>query len=184
MNIGLSQRILYHNSRSYDSIEHGWYDYLRNHNLIFIPNGLKQDFDKLADTLDLLILTGGDDSKLRRTTEIKIASKFLHRNKPILGVCHGSLLLTDILGGTIEDVDGHINTSHSVYYLGDEHYVNSYHSLAIKKLHSSGTELVVDPEGNCEAWIDNKIAGVMWHPERMKIAWLPDEIQSFLNLNK
>ena len=178
LKIGLSQRILYHKGRAYDSIEHGWYSYLKEHTLFYVPNTLQQDFDKLADDLDMLILTGGDDSTLRRTIETKIAAKVMQRNKPVLGVCHGAFLLTDLLGGEVRDIENHTDTNHSVYYFGDEYYVNSYHSLSIAKTHSSATTLVVDADGNSEAWIDKKLAGIVWHPERMKKPWIPDEIQT------
>lgn len=178
MKIGLSQRILYHKGNIYDSIEHGWYSYLKEHMLYFVPNKLEQDFDKLADELDMFIMTGGDDSILRRTVEIKLSTKIMQRDKPIIGICHGAFLLTDLLGGEVNSIDNHRDTNHSVYYFGDEHYVNSYHSLTITKPHSTATSLVVDANGNCEAWIDKKLAGVVWHPERMESPWLPDEIQT------
>jgi len=178
LKIGLSQRILYHKGRAYDSIEHGWYSYLKEHTLFFVQNNIQQDFDKLADELDMFIITGGDDSTLRRAIETKLASKIMQRNKPVIGICHGAFLLTDLLGGKVEDVITHMDTSHSVYYFGDEYSVNSYHSLAISQTHKTATQLVVDPEGNTEAWIDKKLAGVVWHPERMENPWIPDEIQS------
>lgn len=178
LKIGLSQRILYHKGRAYDSIEHGWYSYLKEHTLFFVKNDLSQDFDKLADELDMLILTGGDDSTLRRTVETKIAAKVMQRNKPVLGVCHGAFLLTDLLGGEINETPNHSDTYHCVYYFGEEKIVNSYHNLAIAKTHSSATTLVTDAEGNVEAWIDKKLAGVVWHPERMETPWLPDEIKN------
>ena len=143
-----------------------------------IKNTLQQDFDKLADELDMFIITGGDDSTLRRTIETKLASRIMQRNKPVLGICHGAFLLTDLLGGHTEETIGHTNTSHRVYYFGDEYSVNSYHNLAITKPHTTATTLVVDPEGNTEAWIDKKLAGIVWHPERMETPWIPDEIQS------
>jgi gamma-glutamyl-gamma-aminobutyrate hydrolase PuuD len=182
--IGLSQRILYHKGRAYDSIEHGWYSYLKGDMLFFIQNNLDQDFDKLADMIDVLILTGGDDSALRRTVETKLASKVMQRNKPVIGICHGALLLTDLMGGFVEETMCHNDVLHQVYYFGEERTVNSHHSLAIRKLHTTGTELVVDTEGNCEAWIDKKLAGVMWHPERMLHPWMPDEIQDLIWRNE
>ena len=77
MKIGLTQRVLYHKGRAYDSIEHSWYSYLKNHTLTFIPNRLDQDFEQLAESIDALIITGGDDSVLRRTTELKVASAMM-----------------------------------------------------------------------------------------------------------
>lgn len=101
----------------------------------------------------------------------------MQRNKPVLGVCHGAFLLTDLLGGVIGDVGNHSDTDHDIYYFGDARTVNSYHSLAITKLHATATALAVDSDNNCEAWIDGNIAGVVWHPERMSDPWLPDEIK-------
>lgn len=182
MNIGLSQRILYHKGRAYDSIEHGWYPYLKGHTLFFIQNIIDQDFDLLESQLDALILTGGDDSTLRRITEIRIASRMLKNHKPILGVCHGCFLLTDLLGGIVKSVDGHLDTEHTINYFNDQFMVNSYHTLTIKQPHSTATVLATDSEGNCEAWIDKNIAGVVWHPERMEIPFLPTEIQQLIKL--
>ena len=180
MKIGLTQRILYHKERAYDSIEHGWYSYLKDHTLFDIPNNLDQDFHNIADQLDKLIITGGDDSVLRRTVEIKLAAAMMQRNKPVIGICHGAFLLTDLLGGEVEEVDAHTDTKHPVFYFGDIKIVNSFHSLGIAKLHSSGTVLCTDELGYVEAFIDGKLAGVVWHPERMDTPWLPDEIEELL----
>lgn len=180
MNIGLSQRIIYHNDIAYDATEHGWYSYLKHHTLKYIPNTLSQDFSALADNLDAFVITGGNDSSLRRTVEIKLSSAMMQRNKPVIGVCHGAFLLTDLLGGTIKPVDGHSGTTHDVNYFGDMISVNSYHNISITKIHQTGTQLCTDDHGHTEAFIDGKMAGVVWHPERMQIPWLPNEIENLL----
>jgi len=181
MLIGLSQRVLLHRNRAYDAFEQGWYSYLKDHTLLAIPNRLDQDFDELSHVLDVLILTGGDDSTLRRNVELKMASCMLEKQKPILGVCHGCFLLTDVLGGQVDEVMGHADTLHTVNYFGDSMVVNSHHTLGILKLHKSGTVLATDPDGHCEAWIDGNIGGIVWHPERMSMPWIPDEIQDLLD---
>ena len=180
MKIGLTQRVLFHKGRAYDAVEHGWYSYLKGHTLVTIPNRTDQDFNSLAEELDALIITGGDDSTIRRTVELKLAGQFALRRKPIVGVCHGCFLLVDVLGGTAVDVEEHMDTDHNINYFGDVVAVNSYHTLAITELHKSGTALATDSAGNIEAWIDGNMAGVVWHPERMKNAWLPDEIINLL----
>ena len=184
MNIGLTQRILYHKGRAYDSIEHGWYSYLDGHTLSFIRNDVAQDFESLADTLDCLIITGGDDPALRRIVETRMATQMLARGKPIIGICHGAFLLTDLLGGEVTDVITHMDTSHPIWYFGEEKTVNSYHNLCINDPPGSATVLAVDSEGYCESWIDGKIAAVVWHPERMEVPWLPDEIENLLTQRK
>jgi gamma-glutamyl-gamma-aminobutyrate hydrolase PuuD len=178
MNIGLTQRVLVHNKQAYDSTDQAWYRYLEGHTLSFIPNRTNQDFKHVADTLDCLIITGGDDSPLRRVAELKIATEMMKQQKPILGVCHGSFLLQDVLGGTIESIDNHYNTEHTVYYNDQEFTVNSYHMLSIKS--ACGNTVVIDNDGNTEAWIDGNIAGVVWHPERMEHPWLPTEINNLI----
>ncbi len=180
MKIGLSQRILFHKGRAYDAAEHGWYSYLSNHTLFFVANNIKQDFQQIAESLDCLILTGGDDSSIRRITETKLAGIMLQYNKPVIGVCHGALLLTDLLGGTVETINDHYDCNHPISYQNKEVTVNSYHNLSIKSTHTSATQLAFDSSENCEAWIDGKLAGVMWHPERMTTPWLPIEINNLL----
>lgn len=182
MNIGLSQRVLYHKGRAYDSLEHGWYHFLKDHTLYFIPNRLDQDFEQLAFDLDCLIITGGDDSSIRRATEFKIASAMMKELKPILGVCHGAFMLTDVLGGEVIQCEGHMDTNHNVFYKGEKIMVNSHHGQTINKLHSSATCLATDELGACEAWIDKNMAGIVWHPERMEIPFLPEEIKTIMRL--
>ena len=182
MKIGLSQRVLYHRGRAYDSLEHAWYGYLKNHMLTVIPNNVNQDFSAIADQLDSFIITGGDDSTIRRTTELKLAQQMMLRKKPVIGICHGCFLLTDVLGGQVTDITDHQDIEHRVWYFGESHQVNSYHNLCVRQLHNGATELVVDDQGHCEAWIDGHLAGVVWHPERMKTPWMPDEINQLLKL--
>ena len=100
--------------------------------------------------------------------------------KPVIGVCHGAFLLTDLFGGRVEPMTDHMDTDHQVYYFGEQRTVNSYHNIGITKLHQGATELVVDAQGHCEAWRDGTLAGVVWHPERMTEPWLPDEIEVLL----
>ena len=183
MRIGLTQRVLYHKGRAYDSIEHGWYSYLKDHTLSFIPNKAN-DSKSIADELDCLIITGGDDSAIRRRTELNLASEMLKRSKPILGICHGSFLLTSILGGTITEIENHMDTDHTVSYHDEAFPVNSFHTLCIKTPHKSAIVLAVDDQNNCEAWIDGNISGVVWHPERMKTPWMPYEIHRSFFHNK
>lgn len=188
MKIGLTQRIIYLNGISYDSTEHGWYSYLNEHTISIIKNVVEQDFDAIADDLDCLILTGGNDSTLRRVVEIKLSTCMMQRNKPIIGICHGAFLLNELLDGTcITDTMNssinrytHMGNDHIVTYKNVEKTVNSYHNLCIDSPPKTATVLAVDSEGYCESWIDGKIAAVVWHPERMEVPWLPDEIENLL----
>ena len=174
----LSQRIMYNNGVAYDCTEHNWYGFFNNHNLIFLPNSQKIECGLLADHADVFIITGGDDSNLRRSIELKMATEMMMRKKPVIGICHGAFLITDILGGAVTPVTGHSNTDHALYYKDRIIKVNSFHDQAITRLHSKGQVLCVDDSGNIESFIDDKLAGIVWHPERMPDPFIPDEIQN------
>lgn len=182
LRIGLTQRVLYHRGRAYDALEHGFYQFLDGHKLVFIPNTQDQDFEELTDSLDCLIITGGDDSTVRRRTELRVATIMMQSFKPILGICHGAMLLVDVLGGTVCGIDGHSDTVHEVNYAGRRIVVNSHHDQTICRTHGAAQTLVTDDDGNCEAWIDGLLAGIVWHPERMKAPFIPAEIQQVIKL--
>lgn len=182
MKIGLSQRILYQNGIAYDASEHGWYNLLTGHNLFFIPNTMNQDFDVVANDLDSYIITGGDDSDLRRTVELRMASKMLERNKPVVGICHGAFLLAEMLGATVEEVKNHSGVDHPIFYHREVREVNSYHNLGILSMPDKVEIICRDYLGNIEAFVDGNIAGIVWHPERMKEPWIPPEIAFMLKI--
>jgi len=180
LKLGLSQRVLLHKNRAYDALEHGWYSYLKAHTLFPIANRPEQDFNDLANELDAFIITGGDDSTVRRLTEVRLATQMIARRKPVIGICHGAFLLTEILGGQIGEIEGHSNTEHLINYFGELRIVNSHHTFCITQPHDSAVVLANDDQGNCEAWINGNIAGIVWHPERMLVPWIPDEIAQLL----
>jgi|FreactTroBogLake_1042271.scaffolds.fasta_scaffold00169_40 hypothetical protein len=180
--IALSQRIVYHKGRAYDATEHAWYKLLLGHTLFFLPNTLDQDFDKIADHVESFIITGGDDSTLRRTVELKLAGKMMQRNKPVVGVCHGAFLLGETLGCTIQEIPKHMDVEHYIMYHGEAIKVTSHHSLGITKMHETGQILCLADTGEVEAFIDGKVAGIVWHPERMEKPWIPPEIALLLGI--
>ena len=177
MRIGLTQRVLSHRDRAYDSLEHSWYEYLQGHTLIPIANRLCVPFPNI----DLLLITGGDDHPVRSQIEHELADSMLSRNLPVIGVCHGCQFLTTKLGGSVVPVEDHMDSYHEVRYRDESHLVNSYHKLRIERAPPAATVLARDPDGYPEAWIQGKTAGVMWHPERMTQPWIPREIQQLLD---
>jgi N5-(cytidine 5'-diphosphoramidyl)-L-glutamine hydrolase len=177
MRIGLTQRVLLHRGRAYDSLEHSWYEFLQGHTLVSIPNRLPIEIPDI----DVLIVTGGDDHPVRNQVEHELIDHMRSRNVPVIGICHGCQLLTQKLGGTVVPVDDHMDSYHEVEYHGTQHLVNSYHTLRIQQAPSNATVLARDPEGYAEAWISGRTAGVMWHPERMQQPWWPAEVAQLLN---
>jgi len=177
MRIGLTQRVLFHQDRAYDSLEHSWYEFLQGHTLIPIANRLCTKFPDI----DLLIITGGDDHPVRNQIEHELVNSMLSRDLPIIGVCHGCQLLTQRLGGSVVPVEDHQDSYHEVFYQDESHLVNSYHKLRIELSPPGATVLARDPDGYPEAWIQGRTAGIMWHPERMTLPWVPSEVGSLLS---
>jgi gamma-glutamyl-gamma-aminobutyrate hydrolase PuuD len=85
-----------------------------------------------------------------------------------------------MMGGEVGEIDGHLDTVHDVNYFGEVKQVNSHHNMYIKTPPPKSIILVNDDQGNCESWIDGKLAGLVWHPERMSNPWIPDEIDQLL----
>lgn len=176
MRIGLTQRVLFHRDRAYDSLEHSWYEFLQGHTLIPIANRLPIDITDL----DALIITGGDDHPVRNQIEHELANQMFLHDLPVIGICHGCQLLTQRLGGSVVPVLDHEDCYHEVFYQDQPHLVNSYHRLRIERSPPGATVLARDPAGYAEAWIQGRTSGIMWHPERMPQPWIPAEIQRLL----
>ena len=177
MRIGLTQRVLFHRDRAYDSLEHSWYEYLQGHTLIPIPNRIPV----IIPDIDLLIVTGGDDNPVRDHVEQQLVATMIEQDRPVIGICHGCQLLTRYLGGRCATVNGHNGKNHTVWNSGTTHTVNSYHNLRIERMPKGARALALTDDNVPEAWIAGKIAAVMWHPERMDQPWLPKEIQYLLD---
>jgi gamma-glutamyl-gamma-aminobutyrate hydrolase PuuD len=182
LNIGLTQRVLVHNGFAYDATSVEWYTFLKHHTLSIISNRVDQDFEKIANTLDALIITGGDDSTVRRIVETKLTALMMKQRKPVLGVCHGAFLLTHLCGGVVTEVDGHHNVEHQITCNNEVITVNSYHTLQISQPHKSATVLATC-DGVCESWIDGTLAAIVWHPERMKNPVIPNQIKELFKWN-
>jgi len=176
MRIGLTQRVLLHKGRAYDSLDHSWYEFLQGHALVSIPNRLPVEIPDI----DVLIITGGDNHPVRSQVEHELADEMFSRNLPVIGVCHGCQLLTEKLGGSTKPVDGHMDSYHTVTYHDQRHLVNSYHKLRIEQPPPGAIVLARDPDGYVEAWILGHTAGIMWHPERMLQPWIPREVEHLL----
>jgi len=180
MNIALTQRTLVHKNRAYDSLEQGWYSLLKNHTLFYVPNSLDHKFN--LDNIQLLIVTGGDDNPVRRIVETRLITECYIKNIPILGICHGALLLNDLEDGVCELIDNHLDTTHKINMQGVDYEVNSYHNTSISKLGSDLLSLATAEDNSIEAFRHRKrsVFGLMWHPERMENPILPSELSILL----
>lgn len=153
----------------------------KGHTLNPVPNIPDLNYLKVITENDMLVITGGDDDSVRTHNEIALIMRAMINNTPIIGICHGALLLTQFFSGTVVDVKDHHNTTHSITYttFNTEHTVNSFHKSAIFQEPKDSQVLAIDSKGNIECWIKGNIAAVMWHPERQtnyRETFLPTEV--------
>ena len=95
-----------------DALESGFFSMFRDWEITAaLHNKANQNFINLAATHDLLVLSGGDDHPQRLLTEIEAIKQFRMRDKPMLGICHGAFLLTQLWGGELVAVEGHRRTT-------------------------------------------------------------------------
>lgn len=179
----ISTRTLSNGSEfTFDALERGFFNMFRNWEITALHNKANQNFINLAATHDLLVLSGGDDHPQRLVTEIEAIKQFRMRDKPILGICHGAFLLTQLWEGKLIAVEGHRRTSHTVNYRGQSVTVNSYHGSSITEAPSGAEVLVTDQDGYVESWSLGNTLAVVWHPERdtENNHWMPEEYQSLI----
>lgn len=176
---------------------------------------LEEDVGAILDRLDGLFLTGGHDidptyfdeepiPKLGKVTpqrdrfELAIAKKALEINKPILGVCRGSQVLTVATGGSLyqdiysqteDDLLQHVQRAPSAHA---SHFaevtegsllnkltgktkmkINSRHHQAAKDVAAPLAVTAKASDGIIEA-VESKdhnfVLGMQWHPENLAVA--------------
>ncbi len=158
--------------------------------LNFLPIIIPSNFDCNAYfselELDGIILTGGNDistvsndenSLIRDELEKNLLTLAVKNNVPIMGICRGMQLMTEHFGGTIANKQGHVGGKHkilidkgSIYHkeLMDMNEVNSFHNYAVTKVPQNFVASAKCEDGTIEAMenTQQKILGIMWHPER------------------
>lgn len=179
-----------------DALSHDMSNYLHNQGFlpVIIPNNIDIAMDLVQET-EALIISGGNDlifksenqdesiltEKIisRNELEMKILDYFLAEKLPVIGICHGMQLINHFFGGSIKSLNdkSHVNNLHrlevdSSKFLGDflPHHciVNSFHDNVISDV-GNGLEVLARAEDNSIESIgnlDQKILGIMWHPER------------------
>lgn len=177
MKIALTQRPFTIRGIEYDCLEHGWYRLLTKHDLVPIPNVATF----YPPGIDFLILTGGNSSPARDQVERSLTSWAMAHEIPIIGVCHGAFFLNEYFGGSNGTIDGHKNTVHLIEMHGQEYEVNSFHGLSISNL-AKNLNVLATCVDDIEAFKhENKqIWGIIWHPERMDVPILPQELKDIL----
>jgi len=184
MKIAISQReeAVGNNGLLCDCLEQVWYQFLNKHEIIPIPNVVTdQDYD-----FDMVIFSGGNASLARLHTELKLYNRAMDLGLPILGICHGAFFLAELTGGTCGDIDGHRETEHVVAMDGHNVLVNSFHGSNIISVGKDYKAIARDLDGNIEGFRHNTLPvwGLVWHPERMEVPVLPQDLDDLLGITK
>jgi putative glutamine amidotransferase len=170
-----------------DAIAIDWYTFFKlldwKHNWVLLPNlGSETAEYAQSHNIEGVILTGGESigSNTRRdASEGALIGFAIQQHLPVLGVCRGLQQLYLHYGGKLVSSDNghHVATRHRVKiattlpFQYDEVVnmeVNSYHSQLLAPGKTNINVMAHDEGGFVEGIIDvpNKIAGIMWHPER------------------
>jgi putative glutamine amidotransferase len=160
--------------------------------LDFLPIPLPNAHPELASRLieelrlDAILLSGGntvaeltpnaaDAAPERDQFEHALIDAAISQSLPILGVCRGMQLINLHFGGRLSPVDGHVACRHTLRVEPDFAGMiapdgNSYHNWAIagNQLGAILQPMARDREDHIEAFKHphQRIAGIMWHPER------------------
>ena len=153
-------------------------------NLSFFPYlNSKFKITKNIKKADGLILLGGGDiykykkikeNKLRDEIEKKLFKTFFNSNKPILTICRGFQLMSDLYNIKLFKIKGHVRTDHSLkiknsrYINTKKLIVNSYHNYCVRKIPKNFIEVARLNDGTIEIAEHKykKILCLMFHPER------------------
>ena len=178
--IAVSQRVVIdpiHDERR-DALDQRWAQFLLRCGLtpVPVPNQLKAAH-RLLETVMVegILLTGGGDladyggdTPERDETERLMIQFGRDKRLPVLGVCRGMQMIQTFFGVDLHAVDGHVATLHSICIEGKSAEVNSYHRFAATETVPDLEILAVAADGIVEAvrHRQERIQGVMWHPER------------------
>lgn len=190
--IGLTQRvdIISSHGERRDALDQQWYSLLFEMNMLPVPlPNLSPEYAvNLVEELQLdgILFTGGnslchldeqanDRAPERDAFELSLIDYAFKNELPIFGVCRGMQIINNYFSGELQPVQGHIAEIHRILPVGDSiqlpRKVNSFHRWAVAQngLGKNLKPIAIDAEGNIEAYLHltKKIAGIMWHPERV-----------------
>lgn len=147
---------------------------------VFLPN-MGGTVIHYAERLGVnaLLLTGGDDWGIfpeRDDTECRLFDWARVQDFPVLGICRGAQVINRLMGGKTSPRKGHVFTRHEIELHGKGlpkgAIVNSFHSHCVAQNDlAPGLEIfALAPDGSVEGFYgaQEKICGIIWHPEREK----------------
>ncbi len=180
LKVGIPLRI---NEEGYE-IKKRYLTYFKNQNIL--PVLISKENESLLVECDFVAFIGGIDINPNKYNkkifanyndeldefEFHMLDLAISLHLPILGICRGIQLLNVYFGGTIKNVNKHLNSFHLVYSKDDyfqikKHQVNSYHHQAIDLIAKNFTPFLISEDGIIEGIIDKKkrIIATQYHIE-------------------
>ncbi len=190
--LGITQRVqIYHpDNERRDCLDQRWWRIAQTLGFIpfplpNLPNVSPKSFFRPFN-ISAIIFSGGnslafldenssDNAFERDTFELNLIEWALESNIPILGVCRGMQIINHYYGGSLKNLKGHTNNRHELEFIGGlsgelSREVNSYHNWGIPKdkLGENLEPLALADDSTVELFHHNsdRVAGMMWHPER------------------
>lgn len=157
--------------------------------------------DLFKDNKFNLVSNKNLESKIRDEFEIELIKTAINNDIPLLGVCRGCQLIASINGFDIEKGENHVAVSHRLKSINKSKYfpsilkkdilVNSYHNDVIKYNNNVNNDILVtftSEDGFIESfeYKNEKVLGIMWHPERISLENTVDNlnlISNFFNIS-
>lgn len=126
---------------------------------------------------DAILINSGNDIgeyPKRDKLEERLLDYAKEHKIPVLGICRGTQMINQYLGGKLTPVTGHVATRQTLMgkWAADQGYtdVNSYHNFAITEetLGQDLDILATTADGVVKAIQHKSLPwlGIMWHPER------------------
>ena len=180
-NILITQGISINKRKSlYTKLDLDWYKYASKLKFNLIPISYKINlsfFKKIK--VDGIIFSGGNSlnkfekkkqNLLRDKFETNLFNYFKKKNLPILAVCRGMQLISDLNNTKLFKTRNHVTKGHNIILNNKKIInVNSYHTFLIKKTPSQFKVLAQhkkDKSIEAMKHKKNKILCLMFHPER------------------
>jgi putative glutamine amidotransferase len=124
-----------------------------------------------------VLLTGGSDlaaygghTPERDETEAALLDLAHERGWPAMGVCRGMQLIQHRHAIELVRVEGHVQATQQILILGQEAVVNSYHGWGAYESRMPLEVWARAPDGVIKGVrrADERLLGLMWHPERIE----------------
>lgn len=126
-----------------------------------------------------IVLSGGGDIKKkdnRYILEKKLIKYSINKNIPLVGICRGAQQINSFFGGKQKKIKNHVRKNHKINFKNNifkDIQRNSFHDYGFNEnLISKNLKILGMSNDNIVEYFvhkENKIYGIMWHPERYKI---------------